>query len=487
MMWSVALPMIIFLIAVFIIGLYASRSVQKSGNFLQDYFLGGRQLGGFLLAMTMVTTYASASSFIGGPGIAYQVGLSWVLLAMIQVVTGYFVLTLLGKKFAIMARKMKAVTMIDFLRERYQSKWVVILSALCIIIFLFSSMAAQWVGGGRMIQSVTGLNYLTALIIFAAAVLVYVIIGGFRAVVITDSIQGVVMLLGTVLIIATILAGGGLPHIMATLRHIDPGLITPYGPHHQFSPSYISSFWVLVGIGVVGLPQVAVRAMSYKKNSKAMHQALIIGTIVVGGIMFGMHFTGVLARAVMPNIKVGDQVMPLLAMKVLPHPLAGIVLAAPMAAIMTTVNALLLLVSSSVVKDIYLNYIKPDASDQQQAKGLSMLVTGIIGLLVLFMAVHPPNLLIWLNLFAFGGLEAAFIWPIVLGLYWKKGNAYGALAAIIIGVGSYIVIQTFYGNLLGLHPVVIPVILSLFWLLDSQLNSTCTREVFELPELKETK
>ncbi|TCP28772.1 sodium/pantothenate symporter [Scopulibacillus darangshiensis] len=461
MNWSVVIPMILFIIVVFLVGIYASKATQRSDDFLQEYFLGSRQLGGFILAMTMVTTYGSASSFIGGPGVAYTVGLSWVLLAMSQVVTGYIVLTVLGKKFAIMARKIKAVTLIDFLRERYQSKWVVILSALSIIIFLFSSMAAQWVGGGRLIQSVTGLPYLSALFIFAISVLVYVIIGGFRAVAITDAIQGIVMFAGTLIIlIGTIIAGGGVDNIISDLKAIDPGLITPYGPDHQFSAAYISSFWILVGVGVVGLPQVAVRAMSYK-DSKAMHRALIIGTIVVGVVMLGMHLSGVFARAVMPDIKVGDKVMPLLAIKVLPAWVAGVVLSAPMAAIMSTVNALLLLVSSSIIKDVYLNYIKQNAS-HQRVKRLSMGITGIVGVLVLIMAIKPPDLLIWLNLFAFGGLEAAFIWPVVMGLYWKRGNAYGALTSIIVGVVSYICFSTFIPSPFGMHAIVMPVILSFF-------------------------
>ncbi len=457
---EVILPMLLFIVAVFFIGIYTSRYSRVSSDFLQEYFLGSRQLGGFILAMTMVTTYGSASSFIGGPGAAYQYGLSWVLLAMIQVVTGYIVLTVLGKKFAIIARKMKAVTLIDFLKERYQSKWVVLLSAISIILFLFSSMAAQWVGGGRLIQSVTGFNYPVALIIFALSVLIYVIIGGFRAVAITDSIQGVVMLAGTIIIlIATVMAGGGVDAIIHHLKSEDPGLITPYGPHHQFSPSYITSFWILVGVGVVGLPQVTVRAMSYK-DSKAMHRALIIGTIVVGVIMLGMHLSGVFARAVMPGVKTGDEVMPLLAIKVLPDWLAGVVLAAPMAAIMSTVNALLLIISSSIIKDIYINYFRPQSSEAHVRK-ISMSLTGLIGVLVLLFALHPPGLLIWLNLFAFGGLEATFIWPVVLGLYWKKGNSYGALASMLSGVLSYIVIQSWMPELLGVNPVVIPVLLSL--------------------------
>ena len=312
------IPLFAFLILIFIVGIYTARTVSKSDSFVQEYFLGSRQLGGFILAMTMIATYGSASSFIGGPGAAYTYGLSWVLLAMSQVVTGYFVLLILGKKFAIMSRKYKAVTLIDYLQGRYGSNKITVLSAISIILFLFSAMIAQWVGGARLIESLTGLSYETALFLFAISVLVYVTIGGFRAVAITDAIQGVVMLGGTlILLIATIMAGGGMEKIMMELQAENPNLLSPHGPNGELSAKYISSFWILVGVGVVGLPQVAVRAMSYK-NSRSLHRALIIGTIVVGSIMLGMHLIGVLARVVLPGIEVADKVMPLLALEVLP-------------------------------------------------------------------------------------------------------------------------------------------------------------------------
>ncbi|UOY93191.1 sodium/pantothenate symporter [Ectobacillus sp. JY-23] len=457
----VLIPMIATFIVVFLIGLYASHKVRKaaSGSFLQEYFLGGRELGGFLLAMTMIATYGSASSFIGGPGIAYHTGLGWVLLSSIQVVTGYIVLTTLGKKFAIIARQMKAVTLVDYLKMRYNSKAVVILSALCIIVFLFAATAAQWVGGGRLIESLTGLSYPAALFIFTVTVLVYVIIGGFRAVALSDALLGAIMLVGTVVIlVGTIVAGGGISNIMKELVAINPNLVTPFGADGKLTATYVTSFWILVGVGVVGLPQISVRAMSYK-HARAMHQALIIGTIVVGAIMIGMHLTGVLARAVMPGVDIPDKVMPLLAMKVLPPWLAGIFLAAPMAAIMSTVNSLLLMVSSSLIKDVYVNYIKPDASHQMIKRG-TLAVTGLVGIVVYLAALHPPEFLIWLNLFSFGGLEAAFIWPLVLGLYWRKGNAAGALGSLVVGVGSYIIFHLFYQNALGMHTVILPVMLS---------------------------
>lgn len=454
------LPLFIFIVIVFMIGIWAGKFVSRSDSFLQEYFLGGRSLGGFILAMTLVTTYGSASSFLSGPGTAYNEGLGWVLLSMTQLATGYFVLMVLGKRFAIVTRKYKAVTIVDFLKERYQSKWVVILSAASILIFLFSAMSAQWIGGARLVQSLTGISYLTALCIFSLAVLVYVVVGGFRAVAITDGIQGIIMFLGTlILLVAVIIAGGGVSQIMHDLAAENPNLITPFGADGSLTPAYVSSFWVLVGVGVVALPQIAVRAMSYK-NTKALHRGIIISTFVVGFIMLNMHLIGVFGKAVLPGIEIGDTVMPELAQQVLPGWVAGIVLAAPMAAIMTTVNSLLLMVSSTIVKDVYLNYIRPDANNKTIRKW-SMGATAIIGVIVVLMSLQPPDLIIWLNLFSMGGLEAAFIWPIILGLYWRRGTRHGAIASMLSGVISYIIFETFYPQPFEMHSVVTSMLIAL--------------------------
>lgn len=463
MNWAVLGPLLGLLVIIFFIGIWSSRRMSDSSSFLSDYYLGNGQLGGLVLAMTMTATYGSSSSFLGGPGAAYDIGLGWVLLAMSQVVTGYFVLLVLGKKFAIVTRKMNSVTLIDFLKERYQSTTVVLLSAISVVVFLFSAMAAQWIGGAHLIESLTDLSYTGALFIFAVAVLIYVIIGGFRAVAVTDAMRGIIMFIGTlILLVAVVIAGGGVQNIFNDLVSENPNLVTPFGNDGSLSAAYVSSFWILVGVGVIGLPQVAVRAMSYS-NSRSMHRALVIGTIVVGLIMLNMHLIGVFARPVLPGIEVADQVIPLIALETLPSWVAGIVLAAPMAAIMSTVDSLLLLVSSAVVKDIYINYVKPDAT-YKHVKKVSIGFTAIIGIIVFVMSVNPPELLIYLNLFAFGGLEAAFIWPVVFGLYWKYANKFGAISSMVVGIGSYIVIHlynTANGELFGVHTVTFPVLFSL--------------------------
>ncbi|MDX1269417.1 MAG: sodium/panthothenate symporter, partial [Oceanisphaera sp.] len=120
------IPLVIYLCAMLGLGFWLSRRPQQ-GSFVQDYFLGNRSMGGFVLAMTMVATYASASSFIGGPGAAYRMGLGWVLLAMIQVPTVWLTLGVLGKQFAHIARRVNALTINDMLYARYRSPLVVIL------------------------------------------------------------------------------------------------------------------------------------------------------------------------------------------------------------------------------------------------------------------------------------------------------------------------------------------------------------------------
>ncbi|MEG0384753.1 MAG: sodium/pantothenate symporter [Solibacillus sp.] len=478
MHWQVIIPLLLFLVVIFGIGIWANKQVRTSNSFMQEYFLGGREMGGFILAMTMMATYGSASSFIGGPGVAYNTGLGWVLLAMAQLPAGYFALMVLGKKFAIVSRRIEAITLIDFLKKRYDSNIIILLSAFSIIVFLFASMTAQWVGGARLIEALTGLNYTSALLIFAASVLVYVIIGGFRAVALTDAVQGTIMIIGTViLLIGTVIAGGGVENIMQNLVAENPNLVSPFGADGNLTPLYVSTFWILIGLGVIGLPQIAVRAMSYK-DAKSLHRAILIGTIGIGTIMFGMHLIGVFARSVVPGIVIGDKVMPIVTLEVLPPLLAGIVLAAPMAAIMSTVNALLILVSSTVVKDIYLNFMNPKATEQQ-IKKKSYWVTSIIGLAVVIFALNPPELLIWLNLFAFGGLESAFLWSVVFGLYWKKANKYGAISSMLVGLTLYIAIDRLAPHIFGMHTVTLPIVVSFFTFI---IVSLTTHKVKKLEE-----
>ena len=358
MQLEVILPLVAYLVVVFGISVYAMRK-RSTGTFLNEYFLGSRSMGGIVLAMTLTATYISASSFIGGPGAAYKYGLGWVLLAMIQLPAVWLSLGILGKKFAILARRYNAVTLNDMLFARYQSRLLVWLASLSLLVAFVGAMTVQFIGGARLLETAAGIPYETGLLIFGISIALYTAFGGFRASVLNDTMQGLVMLdwhrcaaywRGT--------CAGGLSNAVDTLQTIDPQLVTPQGADDILSPAFMTSFWVLVCFGVIGLPHTAVRCISYK-DSKAVHRGIIIGTIVVAILMFGMHLAGALGRAVIPDLTVPDLVIPTLMVKVLPPFAAGIFLAAPMAAIMSTINAQLLQSSATIIKDLYLN-IRPD-------------------------------------------------------------------------------------------------------------------------------
>lgn len=487
--YGVLIPILLYFIVVFGVGFYSMKFVNKAKassdgekGFMDEYMTGGRDLGGFVLAMTLVTTYLSAGSFIGGPGTAYTQGLGWVFLSMAQMPTGYFTLAVLGKKFAIIARKINAVTITDFLRARYKSDLVVIITSVSIVVFFIAAMAAQWVGAARLLQGSVGLDYKIALSAFGITVIVHTVIGGFRAVTLSDTIQGVIMTIATIAIfLGTVIAGGGIPSIVNNMQTINEGLITPFGvTPGNMTIAWVTSFWILVGFAVVGIPSVSQRAMSYK-DTKSLHQGIKYGTVVSMVLLLGMHLVGAFSSTLITGIESGDLVVPTITTQLFPPIIAGLLLAGPLASIMSTVDSQLLVASGAIVNDIYTNYINPKIKKDSRKTGkISILVTSILGILIYLVAINPPDLIVWLNLYANAGIIATFLWPIILGLYWKGANASGALASIISGIGTYILFSYVWVRPLGMHTIVLPLIISLIcFVVVSKLTKPPTDETIE--------
>ncbi len=443
--------LIVYMIVNMVVGLKVSHieKGQKTGSFLQNYFIGGRSMGGLVLAMTLVATYTSASSFLGGPGLAADWGLTQSWVAAIQIGTAFLTLGVLGKKMAIISRRINAVSITDYFKARYNSPAVVILCGLCLVVFFITQMVAQFIGGATLVETVTGLPYWAGLALFGVIVILYTSIGGFKAVVMTDTLQGIIMTIGTFLLLFFVIkAGGGMGEITSQLNATNPGWdLLGKGPFSEglstLSPGYMISFWVLVGVGVLGLPQTAVRGMGFK-DTQSMHRAMMYGTVVVGILMIGMHFAGALTLPLLPEegISSTDAVIPYVVMEYMPSVAAGFFLAAPLAAVMSTVSSLLILASATIIKDLYLTYIvKADENDEKVNKKVpvySTLITIVIGVIVFIFALSPPDIIVWINLFAMGGLEATFFWPLIGGLYWKKGNSTCCIWSIIVGVATFI-------------------------------------------------
>ena len=408
--------------------IFSNRQNKKQHTSSEKkFFIGGRNMNGLLLAMTTMATYTSVSSFISGPGAAgltYGYAQAWI--ATVQVPITFLVLGVLGNKLALVSRRTGAVTVVGYLKARYKSDVLVIVTSLLMVAFFMAQMIGQFTGGATLISSITGLDHVVSLLIFGAVVIIYTSFGGFSAVAITDTIQGIIMCVGT---------------------------------FSKYSPGTLLSFWILVGFGTLGLPQTAVRSMGFK-NTKSLHSAMWIGAVTCSFIIVGMHMAGTWAGALVDtkNLPTSDYFIPYIVQKIMPVGLAGTFLAAPMAAVMSTADSLLILASAAIVKDLWRNYVVKDdpvkiQSYNKNVGKMSTLVTFAFGVIVILLTINPPDIIFFLNLFALGGLECSFFWPLVGGLFWKKGTKQ---AAVFSSLGAAITYVFCYYNvqIAGINAVV---------------------------------
>ncbi len=469
--FAALLPLIIFMAVMVGISVFV-RHQQAGKNFVGSYFVGNRELGGFVLAMTTVATYSSVSSFVGGPGMAFQIGFGWVYMAVVQVTAIFLVLGIFGKRVALLARKLNAVTVVDIIRARFQSNFLAAVAAFVIVLFFCGTMTAQFVGGAKLFAAVTGYSYETGLILFGLVVVIYTSIGGFRAVALTDTCCALIMMVGIVLLLRYVLAaGGGYEQIMATIEANHPEMLEPFSFGNMPWTLYFTQ-WLLVGICTIALPQSVVRGISYK-NTAGLHSAMLIGTVVVGFMNIGINFTGILAHGVLTGTAADyggvDNVIPTTIVTVMPRELVGLAIIGPLSASISTISGLLIVASSAIVKDVYLHW-RPDA-EVTRVKFLSMATTAIIGAVVFVIALTPPSLIWLINMFAFGGLETAFFWTLLLGLFWKGANKTGALFSMVGGTVIYCATQAAGFKVMDLHQITIGITVSLIlFLIGSRLG-----------------
>lgn len=476
------IPLILFLAAALAISFVARKRSAGEGGFVKEYFIGNRTLGGFVLAMTTIATYGSVSSFVGGPGQAWLVGWGWVYMAVVQVTALVLLYGIVGKKLALVARKVDAVTVIDVVRARYHSNALANISAVIVVLFFAATMVAQFVGGAKLFEAVTGYSYLVGLVLFGAAVILFTTIGGFRGVAFTDTLCGIIMLVGIAVLAGGILsAGGGYENIMDTIKANQPAMLEPFGGGSMPATLYFTQ-WLLVGIFTFVLPQSMVRCLGFK-DTKALHGAMITGTVIIGLMMIGVTSLGVLSAGVLTGSLADygasvDNIIPQAIVQTLPSWAAGIAIIGPIAASISTVSSLLIASSSAIIKDVYLHNCEQrgkQPSERGIARG-SQVVTLGVGIIVFALAVVPPDVIWKINMFAFGGLETAFFWVMVCGLFWKRASKLGALLSMAGGTVSYCACMAAGFKVMGLHQIVIGIVVAGVLMLIGSLIEKRTAE-----------
>ncbi len=430
-MSMVPIVLIAYLAVLVGIGLWGSRD---SGN-VSAYYVAGKRLPSWVIAFSSNATGESAWLLLGLTGMGYLVGIHafWVVLGEVLGVALSWVFV--ARPFKEYTTRFDSITVPDYLEDRFRDSRRVIrlVSVLIIVTMVTVYAAAQLTASGKAFQSFLGTSYELGLVIGFVIILFYTTVGGFKAVAYSDVLQGVLMLLCLVALpMVGIAAAGGWSNLMSDLRSVDPALLLPFG-EYGFTVRGVASALSFVGVGLafLGAPQLLTRFISARG-----HQEIVSGSVLAVGCMIffdtGAVLAGMAGRSLYPGLADPETVMPMMSLNLFPSVLTGLFLVVVLAAMMSTVDSLLILASSAVVRDLLQKIWKP-GFQQRQLSRIGKLTTVVIGVAALAMALGEVRMIFWFVLFAWSGLGAAFGPPVLCSLFWRRTTKAGALAGLIGG------------------------------------------------------
>lgn len=318
--------------------------------------------------------------------------------------------------------------------DRYHSKNMSGVLGVMMLFFLVPMMGAQIIGAGVIVHVFTGLPEWVGVVGMGIIVILYCMTGGMKGAMMTDVIQGSLMIATAVVtFIVSIVMGGGFSNINHTLQSMNEAYLTFPGANGYMPWTYYVSNIVLWSFFTMGQPHLFTKFFAMKDH-KTMFKAILLGT---AGMFFSatlIEWAGVNGIASIQNIEKADQIIPMILQRGMNPFLASIFIAGIVAAGMSTIDGILVTTTGAVTRDIYQKIINKDATDETVMK-LSKVVTVIIGIIVICFGVFQPGSIFEINLFAFSGM-AIFVVPILFGIYWKKATAKGAIASVIVGIIS---------------------------------------------------
>ena len=413
------------------IGWYAGRKTNNIG----DFFVLSGKAGVVVSGIAYFSTQFSMGTFLGTPGTIYGVGYAGMAISVPGAVFCMILPALLiGRKLITLGHKYGFLTMADYLTDRYHSKNMSGVLGVMMLFFLVPMMGAQIIGAGVIVHVFTGLPEWVGVVGMGIIVILYCMSGGMKGAMMTDVIQGSLMIATAVVtFIVSVVMGGGFSNINHTLQSMNEAYLTFPGANGYMPWTYYVSNIVLWSFFTMGQPHLFTKFFAMKDH-KTMFKAILLGT---AGMFFSatlIEWAGVNGIASIQNIEKADQIIPMILQRGMNPFLASIFIAGIVAAGMSTIDGILVTTTGAVTRDIYQKIINKDATDESVMK-LSKVVTVIIGIIVICFGVFQPGSIFEINLFAFSGM-AIFVVPILFGIYWKKATAKGAVAAVIAGIIS---------------------------------------------------
>ena len=455
--WDALVTIVLYLFSMIFIGWLARR--KRRNNNLTDFYLAGRSLGVVALFLSLYATQYSGNTLFGYTGTAYRIGFGWTvsLLFMFSVIVGYL---LFAPRLIILARSYNFITPGDYIAYRFRSPSLTLVTTLLMIYVLANYTLAQLKAMGAAVQGITQGSVPAAygIVMLAIIMVIYETLGGMRSVAWTDVIQGIMLLIGFLVLLFMIPSlAGGLPTVVERLSQIDPSKIQV--PSLEGCNTWISYIF-LFGFGAAIYPQAiqrlyASRSLSVLKRSLALMTFMPLTTALIATIC------GVVGIVVLPEVTLGetDQVLSLMLSLILNKSLFGywlivFILAAALAALMSTADSALLSMSSMITKDIFKVYFLPKSSEAHLTS-VGKWASWVIVTLLVLVAISTQTTLIRLLELKFEVLIQ--IAPcFFLGLYWKQLNSktvlVGLLAGLLVGLG---LTGLGYSRILGFHAGVI--------------------------------
>ncbi|MFD2618584.1 sodium/proline symporter PutP [Terrilactibacillus laevilacticus] len=427
----------VYLVGMLLIGYYSYRKTSD----LNDYMLGGRGLGPAVTALSAGASDMSGWMLMGLPGAMYATGISslWLSIGlMIGAYLNYLILAPRLRTYTEVAND--SLTIPDFLENRFHdhSKILRSVSALVILVFFTIYTSSGFVAGGRLFESSFHSDYKVGLFMTAGVVVAYTLFGGFLAVSMTDFVQGAIMFVALVLVpIVAFTDVGGVQNSFHEIKNVDPSLLNFFK-----GTSFLGIISLLAwGLGYFGQPHIIVRFMAIG-NLKQLKTARRIGMGWMGISILGAMLTGLVGVAYYAShgqtLKDPETIF-IVFSNILFHPyITGFLLAAILAAIMSTISSQLLVTSSSLTEDFYKTFFRRNASDKELVivGRLAVLIVAVVGVCL---SLYPNDTILGLVGYAWAGFGSAFGPVILLSLHWKRMTRYGALAGMIVGAVTVLI------------------------------------------------
>jgi sodium/proline symporter len=420
---------------------------------LSDYILGGRQLGGAVAALSAGASDMSGWLLLGLPGAVYMSGMNQIWIAIGLAIGAYLNWQFVAKRLRSYTEAANdSITLPDYFENRFRdtSRVLRVSTALVILIFFTIYTASGLVGGAKLFESSFGFDYYYALIIGGVVIVSYTFLGGFMAVSWTDFIQGLLMFAALIIVpIMALEAVGGWDAAVAHAAVRDGKTIDIFSDM-SFIGIISLAAW---GFGYFGQPHILARFMGIKHTDEVPKGRLIgMGWMVFS--LYGAIFVGFSGISYFADMPLEDpETVFIQFTQLLFNPwISGILLAAILSAIMSTVDSQLLVCSSAIAEDFYKAIIHPDASDKEQVfVGRAAVIA--VALVALWIAADPDSMVLDLVAYAWAGFGAAFGPVVILSLFWRRMTKNGALTGIVVGAATVIIWKQLSGGLFDVYEI----------------------------------